>query len=287
MVNSHDILLIGKTGLGKRTTAKKLIHKPTYHNQGPCEVFTSKEQRIRVMSIPLLDSDVLASAVLAPRNTNFLTFCSIIHVQTTLEMTWKRVVYFLPCRGALERVDRVFQDELHIMYHCFGPAIFESMVVVATNSPRHQKYGFDDEDRRETQRVLLTALKWVTDENIFCPPVVYIAFNDTGEEIFDTLLTTTVKNKNGIVLNFRDDVCIKCGDRYTKATGSGKHVDSRCHPKFVPKYTRTEKFLVRIFKASWSEWTYDEEVCERCRCKRGSPGCCTVDGKTVDHSSTL
>ena len=251
------------------------------------------------MSIPLLDSGALASAVLAPRNTNFLTFCSIIHVQTTLEMTWKRVVYFLPYRGALEKVDGAFRDELHMMYHFFGPAIFESMVVVVTNHRRKQKYGFDDEDRKETQHILHTALKFVTgDENIFCPPIVYIALCNTGEEILDTLLTTTVKNKNGIALNFRDDVCIKCGNRYTKAPDSSEQyimldwtgrrtIDSRCHPKFVPKYTRTEKFLVRIFKASWSEWTNDEEVCERCRCERGSPGCCTVDGKTVDHSSTL
>ena len=286
MVNSHDILLIGKTGSGKRTTAKKLIHKPTYHNQGPCEVLTSKEQRIRVMSTPLYDEGVLTGRTISQMHLQIV--CSMIHVQATMKMTWKRVVYFLPYRGALEKVDGAFRDELHTMYHFFGPAIFESMVVVATNSPRKQKYGFDDEDRKETQHILHTTLKFATgDENIFCPPIVYIALCNTGEEILDTLLTTTVKNKNGIVLNFRDDVCIKCGDRYTKAPGSGKHVDSRCHPKFVPKYTTTEKFLVRSFKASWSEWTNDEEVCERCRCERGSPGCCTVDGKTVDHSSTL
>ena len=113
----------------------------------------------------------------------------------------------------------------------------------------------------------------------------------------DTLLTTTVKNKNGIVLNFRDDGCIKCGDQYTKAPGSGKHVDSRCHPKFVPKYTTTERVLASVTHIMtlgitrpfdlMPGWTNDEEVCERCGCERGSPGCCTVDGKTVDHSSTL
>ena len=91
------------------------------------------------------------------------------------------MLYFLPCRGSLEKADRDFQNELNVMHHFFGTSIFENMVVAATNHPRKQKHGFDEEDKRDTREIFYTALKLVTkDDNVFCPPIIYIAMSDTG-----------------------------------------------------------------------------------------------------------
>ena len=288
---------------------------------GWCEVLASKVYNVRVLDVPgFSDSGVLTKATgvkVSVYEGNLQIFRWIVRVQAALKITTKRVVYFLPTRGALEKVDGVLQDELKVMYHFFGSAIFEHMVVVATNHARKQKYGFDDDDRRETQSVLHTALKLVTkDEDIFCPPLVYIALKDTGMDILASLESAQVKSKKGMELKFRDNVCAKCTviTRYATAPGSSerlrvgvvdgngettKYEDSECHTKFVPRYTTAQKFwggmghvftlgIALAFKNSWPGFTNSDEMCEYCKCGPGSKGCCTVgDGTRVDHSNEV
>lgn len=64
---------------------------------------------------------------------NLQIFRWIIQVQATLKMTMNHVVYFLPLKGWLEKVDKAFHDRLKIMYDFFGHAMFENMVAVTTN----------------------------------------------------------------------------------------------------------------------------------------------------------
>ena len=287
---------------------------------GWCEVLGSKVNNIRILDVPgFSDSGALTKATggkVSVYQGNLLIFRWIVRVQAALKITTNRVVYFLPTRGPMEKVDGVLVDELKVMHHFFGTSIFENMVVVATN-PKRKQYAFDDEDRRETQEVFHTALKLaIDDENVFCPPLIYIAISDTGKDILAALESAPVKSKKGMELKFRDDVCAKCTvrTRYAKAPGSSefarvgviggdgetiKYEDSKCHTKFVSKYSGAQKVwggighvftlgIALAFENHWPGFTNADEMCENCKCGPGSVGCTTVgDGRSVDHSNKV
>ena len=175
-----------------------------------CELLASTVNNVRVLDVPgFADSNDISQEPgvnISLYEANLQAVRRIVRVQAALNITTNLVLYFLPTRGALEKADRGLQDELMVMYHFFGSAIFENMVVVATNAKRKQKYGFDDDDRRESQLVLRTALKLVTkDENIFCPPIVYISLKDSGEDILASLKSAQGKSKKRMELKFRDN----------------------------------------------------------------------------------
>ena len=232
-------------------------------------MLASKDNNVRILDVPgFSDSGALTSATrvkVGVYEGNLQIFRWIVRVQATLKITMDRVVYFLPYRGPLEKVYGILQDELKVMYHFFGSGIFENMVVVATNHAEDQDYGFEAEDKEDTERVLHTALKLVTgDEKIFCPPIVYIALQDTGKKILTALISAPVKTKIGMALKFRDDICAKCTVRTRYATAPGskeptrvgvvdsngettKYEDSKCHTKFVPRYTGAQKFWMNLW----------------------------------------
>ena len=204
-------------------------------------------------------------------------------------------------------------DELKVMHHFFGTSIFENMVVVATN-PKRKQYALNDEDRRETQQLFHNALKLaIGDENVFCPPLIYIALSDTGKDILGAIESAPVKSKKGMEVKYRDYVCTKCAarirflvfpgsiqlTRFGVIYGDGETINyehSKCHTKFVPKYTGAQKvsggighiFTLGIGAAFWPGFTNSDEVCEKCKCGAGSKGCTTVgDGKLADHSNNV
>ena len=111
-------------------------------------------------------------------------------------------------------------------------------------------------------------------------------------------------------------MCAECAvvTRYATAPGSNeplpigvvdgngettKYENSKCHPKFVPRYSTTQKFwggighvftlgIALAFKGSWPGFTNSDEMCEYCRCGPGSKGCHIVGDKTVvDHSNKV
>ena len=57
----------------------------------------------------------------------------VMRAQIQFQLKVRRIVYFLPGRGPLEKA--VIQEELRVLYHYFGKDIFDCMVVAATNSP--------------------------------------------------------------------------------------------------------------------------------------------------------
>ena len=284
---------------------------------GWCEVLASAVNNVRILDVPgFSDSNALTKATgksVSVKEGNLLIFRWIVRVQVALKITTNRVVYFLPLRGALEKVDGVLLEELKVMHHFFGASIFENMVVVATNPKRKQKYGFDDKDKEETLKVFKTALKLAIDEIVFCPPLIYIAFTDTGKDILEAIKAAEVKSNKGIEVKFRDNVCAKCAalTRFVVPPGSSqparvdvinvdgisiKYEDSKCHPKFVPKYTKSQKvwggighiFTLGIGAAFWPGFTNADEICEKCKNGVGSKGCTVVDdGKLADHSNKV
>ena len=75
--------------------------------------------------------------------------------------------------------------------------------MVATNPPKRQfqELGFDEEDLAETMRVFHFALKTaINDEDIFCPPIIYIGLNDNSQETLDKIQNASVKVSYKILL---------------------------------------------------------------------------------------
>ena len=52
-----------------------------------------------------------------------------------MQMKFKRIIYFIPEQGLLERSHKVLLMEIEQMVHYFGKSIFECMVLVATVNP--------------------------------------------------------------------------------------------------------------------------------------------------------
>ena len=59
--------------------------------------------------------------------------------QDEFELKARRIVYFLPGRGPLEKSDGSIQEELKLLSHYFGKQVFDCVVVVATN-PSKERY---------------------------------------------------------------------------------------------------------------------------------------------------
>ena len=144
---------------------------------------------------------------------NLQIFRWIVRIQAEKDLKVKRVVYFLPVRGALEKADGTLQEELKLMDHFFGPAVFNNMVVIATNYPKkkYQALGFDEEEVDQTKRVFHLAMKEAIGNNsIGCPPIVYLGLDDNDVEVLEKLKTASVLNDEVLKLEFTDDVCSRC-----------------------------------------------------------------------------
>ena len=281
----YNILLVGKSGTGKSTTAIKLLG-PTGKDDGqgplPGKMFTSWEHEVRTMEV---STEPLGERV-SDRKEVFRTTVSTL---TTEKLTVDRVVYFLPNRGTLEKVDGVLQDDLKVMYHFFGSSIFENMVVAATNHERKQEHGFDDEDKAETQVVVHNALKAITkDEKILCLPVIYIALKDSGKEILEALKSAPVQSDNELELVFREEACAECSVGVNEI--GCKADKKKYHPKLVPKYNTLQRGCggavhiftlgLTLFVTNFPWFTNSEKICESCNCEADCEGC--TDKEDVD-----
>ena len=127
--NYYNLLLTGRSGLGKSKTGYKLVGQTEKRKLSDVEeqpqlsfsisgkVLQGEERPVRVlMTAGFFSSDtpMKASGVCASQ-CNLEIFCWVILVQATLRITVDCVVYFLPTRGVLEKVDRHLQDELKVM----------------------------------------------------------------------------------------------------------------------------------------------------------------------------
>ena len=192
----YDILLVGKSSPEKTALGDKLL--------GPdSEVADSKIERITVQKVKLAFNKrirVLEAADFGEVNKemkmeqwNKEILKSIENVQGKYKVKIKRIVYFLPWRGPLEKAEAVMREELKLL-HDFGGGeqIFECMVVAAT---KFQHQGFDLE---ETKEIFHDTLKMATNDGIECPPIVLIDSNDSPQTALNMIEKALVLNDDTV-----------------------------------------------------------------------------------------
>ena len=247
-----DIVLLGKTGQGKSTLAKKLLDNLETDNTKirrfsslnlsaeSAELLSNEDTKVRVLDVPGLSDPDTQQKATVQRNQEIIQWIGRV-LTDDFELKVKRIVYFLPTRGPLEKADGTMQEELKILNHYFGKEVFDCVVVAATNSPKekYQQVGFDDDDLEKTKRAFHITLKTaIDDEDIACPPVVYIGLNDSPKEALSKIQEALVLKENIVPLRIKDDV----GPLYSEMYHH--------HPSFVQKYSGTEKFrggIIHVF----------------------------------------
>ena len=352
----YDIILIGRTGQGKSSLGNKLLQFTTYEQKRwqettsfspppfyfrtaddvddnqrmfavtkQCELSTNETTMVRVLDTPGLcnANDVSADIF----STNIQIFRGMVFNQLMHQIAAKRLLYFLPIRGVPCKADGAMQEELKVMYHFFGPAVFDHMVLVATQDKEYQQYKFSDEHCGKIKMVLNAAIVTVTNnEYTSTPPVIYIGISDSEEAVLAKIKSAPVlaDSENDFMPAFRDDVCARCscqirynvnpiGTRIPVGIvreGDGdllKYDESKCHPCFVPRYNSLEKiaggivhvvtlgipFVIAraIGSTTWPGFTNSSEICPNCKLSPGFPPCYPVfkeyEGTKVTHSNEL
>ena len=127
---------------------------------------------------------------------NLQSFRWILQHQRQHDLSFNRVLYFLPNRGPLRKADGNIQEEIEVVHGFFGTKIFDIMVIVATNDPdpRYQQVGFTERDKETIQKVFMSAFKKATDGVALpkCPPVIYIPVDLSHKELHDAIVSADV-----------------------------------------------------------------------------------------------
>ena len=299
-----------------------------------CKLMSNEDTNIRVLDVPgFSDSGTLQRRTgkrVSVFDGNLQIIRWIVREQLRSQLKVRRMVYFLPVRGSLEKADGTLQEELKVLHHYFGKKVFDAMVAVATNSPkeRFQDSGFDVEDHKQTKKVFHLALQTaISDKDIACPPIVYIGLYDSPQEILSKITNAPVLRDNIMVpLTFLQDTCALCSvkicfnknnENISIVSVDGNvipYAESKCHPFFVPKYSKVEKaiggvghiltmgmFMLLeklVHVESWAGFMNSDEVCIACNQSPGAKGCqlvgtqlkfqCTGDRiVTTEHSRAM
>ena len=279
-----------------------------------CELQVNEKTMVRVLDTPRFFD--MSNTIVYETNLQILRLiCRWVEQQDSQahdKMKVRRVIYFLPKRGVLEKPSGILQEELRAMYHFFGADIFKCMVVIATNHRRFQKVRFSEEDLSETRATLGLAIKMATHDNVMdVPPVVYVGLHDIGDHILSIIKGARVLKDDVFIVPAKllEDVCPRCSAliRYADGPPEKRHIvgiinpkngslepyrNSSCHPYIVPRYSTAKKVIggfahvatvgvgLMVEKVAgvntWPSFTNTDEICYYCKCPRGSGGCCPV-----------
>ena len=389
-IDYYDVLLIGKTGMGKSTTADKLVianltgadysgeqyseeevegermtvsdlsmwlipegetervkrhlkdlvmfralEKPhqevneVYQKSSPptkdFQLISNETTKIRVLDVP----GFFGSNSSKPEDSKFTTakmattdglriMREVLCIQATMRMKFKRILYFIPERGPLERSHTSLQMELEVMEHFFGKSIFDCMVLITTIPPDVYQYiprdvvPFSPDSEEKTRsnfrdvlsRVLpadkkLPEVKQLPKDK---PPIVFISMNDSCEEICKNIQGAKVIF-DGVRLAFDSRTCCRCAikAKFLRETGeelacymgedpsrSIPYNESLCHPMIISKHWKITKIVGGIahfitrkkYIGKWPDFKNpDDEICIHCKRSPGEQGCLKVKTK--------
>ena len=348
---SVDFVTFGRTGMGKSTTCNILIgaqdkkdseyittlevtekikdiycsSRETYFKTSDgfesctkkCKVLSHGP--IRVLDVPGFADSEDSKASVCERNLTLIR--NVIRVQDDLGLSIYRVLYFMPQRGPLRRIDQHLKDELEVFYSYFGNQIFESMIIVVTKDVSDQDRGFNDADLETTKKAVTAALEmiWKNKREAFpnspvCPPLMYLPLGISTQDLLKRIKDAPVPmDTASATLTIVPNMCTKCGWSVVKVNDepfqvtNGREVvpfsDSVCHPKIIAKYTLRQKILgglghlaalgfVALYeeisgKETWPGFTNSDEICVNCKEAPGrTPGCMKINAEYTDTYET-
>ena len=220
----YTIALLGKSGQGKSTTGNKLLAISNdavikdwrccdqsllrwFSDTDPkcfeaagtaksvttqCQMLSNENTRIRVLDIPGFADSQANNKSTIQRNAGLID--TVMKIQKELDIRFQRILYFLPIRGVFERSDAYCQDELKALYYYFGDSVFRCMVIIATKS-EYESTEFSSKSYDRTKATIGYTMTEVTqNKKPSCPPVVYIPFSATPEELLVLVQTAPVIN---------------------------------------------------------------------------------------------
>lgn len=301
------------------------------NNTAFCQVFSNDTTKVRVLDVPgFYDSSAFKSPASSAASSARIVQCAtdiassnlcitrnIIRIQAALGMCFRRVLYFLPSRGPLERFDALLKSELQYLELAFGRPVFECMVAVATVPTRSSlkkeadKEKFPREDVKQCEGYFQKALRDVLgvgpDEEEPKVPVIFISLSESCESILGKVQGARV-TRDQLELKFNPSTCANCGvrigsldeERVTCSMlqdpdGVYPYEESTCHPFFRRSLLShiLGRKITKMIAAKWP--SYKEEFCVNCEQRPFEPGCLQVKqtykwwGKVyvVDHTSEI
>ena len=285
----------------------------TFTSTSFCQVFSNDTSKVRLLDVPGFEDEKAFSPARpvathssrpnrlyqAANNItayNFGIMRNIIRIQSALGMRFRRVVYFLPCRGPLERANAVLEQQLQQLEYAFGHSVFECMVAVATIPRRYslrEEETMPQEEIKQCKRFFQTALGNVIGPSEAKPdiPIIFVSLAESCESILGKIQGAGV-SRDGLELTFNPSTCANCGVKIGSLEGEAvicstpqdpdgsiPYEESTCHPAF--KRTLISHVLGRrITKAIVRRWpSYKAEYCMGCKQRPGEPGCMQIGQK--------
>ncbi|XP_064390325.1 uncharacterized protein LOC135338200 [Halichondria panicea] len=299
------------------------VNEPTQK----CELLSNETTKVRVLDVPGFSAKLASMPIDFRERPLFVlrahlgNMRSILHIQTTMAMKFKRILYFLPCRDSLQNITSSLEEELHLMFQYFGRSIFEAMVLVTTLGPVFYKMvpegtPFPEDELERSRSSFQKALRSILPESTPNPPIIFISMWESCESILKKIQEINVDLIDGLQLELNSSICARCsmviGERNGMkiACTSDRnwaqaiiYEHSHCHPILLPKYTTFQKItggfsyavktVVLCEQLDWPD--FNVEVCLNCKGEPGSKGCMLVkstfdlEGETfkVEHTNEI
>jgi len=294
-----------------------------------CELFSNEISKVRVLDVPgFFDGKSLrqpkgatdAASVASLGENSVSLMRKVLKIQTAMRMKFRRILYFLPVRGELNRDDAILKLELKWMSYFFGKSILKSMVLVATIPPYLSRQPGIPElpisEKEKSKQIFQAVMNDVlpqahandhADDPPNVPPVIFISMAESCESILEKVKGAPVENDEGLELKFDPNTCINyCGMKTVIIKGEKvacyfptgdmseaiPYDESHCHPALVPKFSA---YLRNPFWF-WRQVILKGEKCIGCGKGPDSLGCMQVGKELkrklrktikVDHDSKL